>query len=412
MLSIEGKIVNHDKEESGRIEINTDTGLIEKVSAVTGKADILLGNHEIIFPGFGDMHIHAREDESGKWNYKEDFISASKAAIHGGVTFAMDMTNNSTPLINEEVYLNRKKLSEKKSTIDLLFAAPIGSNTRPFAFPTPYKLFMTHSVGDLFFNSKKEIEEAVKKYAGKQINFHCEDPEILEKYRNQLTHEKRRPAEAEISGIDFALELIEKYNLSGRICHLSTKRGLEKITEAKKRGAKVVCEVTPHHLYFAQSAKLRMNPPLRTQEDRDALIAGLKNGKIDFLATDHAPHSKEEIDTGISGLPLLDTYGAFTTWLIEEHSFTYQDIARICSYNPAIYAKPFLGNNAGEGYGKVEAGFIGSLTVLDMSKSWLVNKESLQTKSKWSPFLGKVFAGSIKYAIIRGKVYENIDSPT
>jgi dihydroorotase-like cyclic amidohydrolase len=101
------------------------------------------------------MHVHTREDSSGKWNYKEDFISASKAAAHGGVTFAMDMTNSPTPLTTEELYLERKKLATEKSSIDLVLAAPIGPDSTPFSFPTPYKLFMTHSVGDLFFKNKR-----------------------------------------------------------------------------------------------------------------------------------------------------------------------------------------------------------------------------------------------------------------
>jgi dihydroorotase len=403
MLYIEGKIINYDGESQGRIEIDTETGLIQSIGEPTGQADIVLSDSCLIFPGFVDLHVHMREDQSGKLNYKEDFISGSLAAINGGVVAAMDLTNNFVPLTSAEAYLERKKLADKKSLIDLILAAPIGPNTKPFSFPAPYKLFMAHSVGDLFFNSKKEIEEAVKKYEGQFINFHCEDPEILDKYKNAATNLERRPPEAEISGTEFALELIEKYNIKGKICHVSTKDGLELIKRAKAKGVSVTCEVTPHHLYFDESANLTMNPPLRTQQDRAALIAGLKNGDIDFLATDHAPHTKEERDNGVSGLPQLDTYGPFTAWLMTEHSFTPQEIARISSYNPGKVINEFTSRK----FGKILPGFTGSITILDMSKKALILKENLETKAGWSPFENQLFAGSVKYAIIRSRVYED-----
>lgn len=402
MLTIEGKIVNFHNEKFGRIEINPDTGLIENVGDATGKADILLGDTDLIFPGFGDLHVHTREDQTGKWNYKEDFESASKAAINGGVTFALDMTNNYLPLTTEEVYLERKKLAKQKTKIDLVLAAPIGPYTKPFSFPTPYKLFMSHSVGDLFFKTKKEIEAAVERYTGQNISFHCEDPEILGKHKNASTNLEQRPPEAEVEGIRFALELIEKYKIQGRICHLTTRKGLELVVEAKAKGVDVYCEVTPHHLYFDKSAKMQMNPPLRTEEDRLALIKGLKNGEIDFLASDHAPHSSAERDKGISGVPQLDTYGSFATWLMHEHGFTPKEIVHVCSHNPGKYIRTFVEN---EGFGEIKTGNIGSLTIIDTAKKHLIQAKNLATKAAWSPFLGIEFAGSVKYAIIRGRVY-------
>ena len=152
------------------------------------------------------------------------------------------------------------------------------------------------------------------------------------------THEQRRPAEAEISATRFALQLIEKYELQGKLCHFSTGEGLKDVIAAKARGVKVTCEVTPHHLFFDDTMLndenrlwLQMNPPLRGREDRLAMIEALRTGEIDYLATDHAPHSLEEKGKGTSGVPHLDTYGAFTTWLMAEHGFTAQQIARVCA---------------------------------------------------------------------------------
>lgn len=410
ILSIEGKIINHDGESRGRVEINIQTGLIEKVGPVTGGADILLKD-ELIFPGFGDIHVHAREDVSGKQNYKEDFKTAGAAAVNGGVVHFADMPNNSVAPIDDQKYSAKEKLASE-SQVHVTLYAGIGPDTLPLSRKAPYKVFMGPSVGDLFFSSKVDLEQVIKKYKGQNVSFHCEDPEILNEHKDGLTHESRRPAQAETAAMDFALYLIEKYQLIGKLCHYSTKGGLPKIISAKKAGLTVTCEVTPHHLFFDESMLteanrkwLQMNPPLRSQEDRLELIAALKRGDIDYLATDHAPHTKEEKLQGISGVPHLDTYGPFATWLMKEHSFTAQDVARVCAYNPGNFVNPFLPSNCGKGFGKVEAGYIGSLTILDMASPITITADKLKTKCAWSPFEGITFPGSVKYTVVAGKVY-------
>src|SRR4029079_3524049 len=126
--------------------------------------------------------------------------------------------------------------------------------------------------GELFFTSKEELEEKIKLYAGQNVSFHCEEPEVLEKFKSASTHELRRPPEAETTAVDFALELIKKYQLQGKICHCSTMEGLQKIISAKKDGSSVTVEVTPHHLYYDESIMadgvkiLQVNPPIRQRK--------------------------------------------------------------------------------------------------------------------------------------------------
>ncbi|MCL5666417.1 MAG: amidohydrolase family protein [Patescibacteria group bacterium] len=427
MLSIEGKIINHDSEIYGRVEINQETGLIKSVGEATGSADIVCGEDCLVFPGFVDLHVHAREDVSGLQNYKEDFLSASEAAINGGVTHICDMPNNPVAPVDEKSYGEKLALAEK-ALVDVTLYGGIGPKTKPFSCSAPiyrpsmqpinghittqppYKAFMGPSIGDLFFHSQQELEEAIKRYEGQYVSFHCEDPEILEANKNQPTHEQRRPAEAELKATDFALYLIEKYRLHGKLCHYSVKEGLAKIISAKKAGLDVACEVAPHHLYFDDTMLteenrkwLQMNPPLRAPEDRLAMIEALRKGDIDFLATDHAPHTAEEKLKGMSGVPHLDTYGAFAAWLLKECNFEPQDIARICSFNPGRFVNSFRTERCGE----IKEGFAGSLTILDLSQKWLVKKENLKTKCGWSPFTGRVFPGKVKCAIVRGRVYNN-----
>lgn len=398
--------VNPDKTFRGRIEIDS-AGIITRVAEPSGQADILLDD-ELIFPGFVDLHVHAREDVSHSQDYKEDFASASSAAINGGVVAFMDMPNNPVPPIDDKSYDDKFQLA-KKSAVGVVLYAGTGPGIKPLKKLVPYKVYMSQSVGDLFYNSLDEMSLALENYQGQNISFHCEDPEILKSHHSAPTHEQRRPKEAEISAVGFALEMIKKYDLKGKICHLSTKGALEKIIDAKQRGLSVTCEVTPHHLYFDASMPLQVNPPTRSKEDCLALIDGLKNGQIDYLASDHAPHTIQEKakgpayrQAGASGLPHLDTFGPFTTWLMREHQFTPQDIARVCSFNPGNFISQFLPHR----YGKIEKGFMGSLTVIDINKPITINKAMLKTKVRWSPFEGVEFPGSVKMTVIKGKVYK------
>ena len=150
---------------------------------------------------------------------------------------------------------------------------------------------------------------------------------------------------------------------------------------------------------------LQMNPPLRSRADRLALVEALRSGVIDYLATDHAPHTLEEKEVGASGVPLLDTYGAFATWLMEVHGFSPQGIARVCAWNPGRFVREFLPAGFGRGVGRIEAGYVGSLTVLDLHTPYPVRREGLRTKCGWSPFEGFTFPGSVRWTVLRGRVH-------
>jgi len=410
MLRVEGRIANHDREFDGAIEINTDIGLIESVGPCTGQSDIDLSGC-IIFPGFGDIHIHAREDAGGTQTYKEDFATISAAAIHGGVVQVADMPNNPVAPIDDASYSTKEQLT-KKSAVTITLYAGIGPQTRPLNRHVPYKAFMGPSVGDLFFSSKQQLEDVIVNYRGKNVSFHCEDPAILEANKDAPLHELKRPASAEISATEFALYLIEKYDLVGKLCHYSTRDGLPLIAAAKARGVKVTCEATPHHLFFDTSMItpenrqwLQMNPPLRSEEDRIALIAALKSGLVDYVATDHAPHTLDEKIAGASGVPHLDTLGAFATWLMAEQEFSPTDIARVFAHNPGQFVREFLPQSLGKGFGLIAPGYVGSLTVLDPKRPYLVTRDSVKTKCGWSPFEGYILPGSVRYTVIRGKSY-------
>ncbi|RJP43655.1 amidohydrolase [Candidatus Parcubacteria bacterium] len=414
MLRVEGRIVNHDRAFYGEVSIDLSSGLIERVGEPSGRAEIQIDPRCLVFPGFGDVHVHAREDAGGSQAYKEDFRTMSQAAVRGGVVHIAEMPNNPVPPVDDAGYRKKAGLA-LKSEVHVTLYGGIGPKTNPISFPVPYKVFMGPSVGDLFFTSKTELEKAISRYRGADVSFHCEDPEVLEAHKNEPTHEARRPLEAELSAIDFAVGLVERYGLRGKICHISSYGGVERAIAAKRRGVSLAIEVTPHHLYFDASMLtsenrpwLQMNPPLRTSpEDRLRLLRFLREGDIDYLATDHAPHTIEEKQKGISGVPHLDTYGPFVTWLMKGHRFKPEDVARVSSWNPGRFVEPYLPGSFGKGFGKVEEGYAGSLTIIDPESPITIRREMLKTKCEWSPFEGVTFPGRVLYTILRGKVHTN-----
>src|SRR5579872_3557966 len=299
-MIIAGRVVSTRSVEPAQIRIEGER--IVEVGSQLGRPDVEFGDECLIFAGMGDIHIHARDDPSGKEAYKEDFVTASAAALHGGVVHVADMPNNPAAPIDDASYRAKEALVKTRDVpIQVTLYAGIGPNTRPLSFAVPYKVYMGPSVGDLFFTTLEQLDRTLGQYRGANVSFHCEDPVLLSAHHGEATHERRRPAACEISATRFALAMIEKYELTGKLCHYSVGEGLPLIREARRRGLKVTCEVTPHHLFFDETritdenrGHMQMNPPLRGPSDRRAMLAALRDGTLDYLATDHAPHTLAE----------------------------------------------------------------------------------------------------------------------
>ncbi len=427
IASLEANICTSEFFDRRQIVYDQKTGLILDVGKLQIPAKLLtyqFSDDYILFPGFGDIHVHAREDVSQKNIYKEDFRSISSAAINGGVIMIGDMPNNPIPPIDENSYLDKLKLT-KSAEIAIFLYAGIGPKTKALkAFQVPYKVYMGPSIGDLFFKDKATLFDALKNYSGETISFHCEDPEILEKNKGASSHELRRPKIAELMSTIDALEFIETYKLKGKLCHYSIGEGLPLIRKARERGASVEMEVTPQHLYFStekmeklnftkeQIIAMQMNPPLRTEEDRYQLLDAFKRGEIDYLATDHAPHAPEEKLKGISGLTGLDTYGSVVSWLIQQEQVDPKVIAKACSEKPGHFFNQFLDqwkkvfpeyNRFGKGIGKLAPGYSANFSLLNLKKTHTISKNNLYTKAKSSPFLNVEFPGRVEKVFFLGR---------
>jgi dihydroorotase len=420
MKTLEALCVTSEEIGRKQIRFEESTGLIESVGDLgvsKDKLDYYFDDSCFLFAGMGDVHIHAREDVSGKNTYKEDFISARSALRNGGLCHAGDMPNNPTPPIDDQSYADKLRLAEKASG-ELWLYAGIGPNTRPLSHRVPYKVYMGPSVGELFFKDLPTLDETLSHYCGQTVSFHCEDPVELEKNKHLYLHHQKRPISAEVIATKDALGLIEKYQLKGKLCHYSSGEGLQVIRQARSRGVQVLLEVTPQHLYFdidqikeSDLRSFQMNPPLRFSEDREALFQALKNGEIQFLATDHAPHTNEEKEKGISGLTGLDTFGPFVTWLIEQ-GIDPRLIARVASENPGDFFNQFLPSwsrlsssfqTMGLGVGYLRPGYRANFTILNLERPLTVTHEKLKTKAQNSPFLGVTFPGQVEALFIGGQ---------
>ncbi|HNF24451.1 MAG TPA: amidohydrolase family protein [Leptospiraceae bacterium] len=410
--SIFGNIVTHEKEFKGTVVFDSETGLILSVENAKRTDALEYSDSCFIFPGFGDVHIHAREDESRKHVYKEDFSTASAAALNGGVVHIADMPNNPVPPVDSHSYSVKRKLADS-APIHITLYAGIGPETSPLSERVPYKAFMGPSIGELYFETNADLEKAIERYRGCDVSFHCEDPEILRNSKSAEKHEDRRPKQAEVLATDFALYLIEKYGLNGKLCHYSTKDGLQKIISARKRGVRVLCEVTPTHLFFDReilneenSFWFQMNPPLRDREDRLELIEAVRRGDIDLLATDHAPHTVEEKKQGISGISQLDTYSLFVTHLILNENIPKTRVAEIAGKNPGDFVRPYLPSRFGKGFGYIEPGYSASFTILNLTEGTVFKKENIKSRSGWSPFENHRFPGSVQAVYYHGTEIE------
>ncbi|PIR82782.1 amidohydrolase [Candidatus Kaiserbacteria bacterium CG10_big_fil_rev_8_21_14_0_10_59_10] len=471
-ITIEGRIATHDaKPFRGRIDIDEKTGLISSVAQAAKRggrpAAHVYGDECLIFAGFGDVHIHAREDDTGKQNYKEEYATAANAALGGGVVHVCAMPNTPNPVVGKSQFAwHRSRVGTLRHAVSILNYVGIDAKTKPLGKPGEhmYKLYFGKSVGTLTVTYAGELDEILSRYKGHNISFHVEYEPIVQAHAHGKTHTERRPAECVNEGLRLLLPLIEKHGIRAKLCHWSTGgESFEMIAEYRARGCDIVLEVSPLHLLFDTSMtdqdpslwlKIQMNPAVQSPEHRRALIRALKEGFIQFLATDHAPHTVEEkhsafakfrqpeharalkgmrvhamgnkelaeavrakdealfletcCENNQSGAPWLDTYGLVCAWLINEHGFTPQEVARAAAFNPGRFVnahlkRQFPRTNFGKGFGEVKKGFMGSLTVLNVKKKTRITRDMLKTKVGWSALEGRIMPGAVEAVFIRGK---------
>lgn len=367
----------------------------------------------VVAPGLVDVHVHFRDPG---FTYKEDIYTGAKAALKGGFTSVVLMANTKPAVDNEETL---KYVIEKGKETDLKVytCATVTKNMVGAELTDMDSLLKNGAVGftddGIPIMDEGLMESAMEKAAklGVPISLHEEDPSLIT--NNGVNRGKASehykiggsPREAEISLIERDLEIALKTGAILNIQHISTKEGVELVRQAKKRGSNIHAEATPHHFTLTEDAVIeygtlaKMNPPLRKEEDRLAIIEGLKDGTIDIIATDHAPHSEEEkkkdITQAPSGIIGLETALALgITKLVNANELSLNDFIAKITDNPS----KMYGLEAGT----LSVGAAADIVIFDKEATQKIG--NYESKSHNSPFTGWELNGVVKYTIVNGKV--------
>ena len=368
-----------------------------------------------IMPGMIDIHCHLREPG---FEYKETIETGSKSAVAGGFTTICPMPNTK-PTPDSAIIL--QEFIEKAKKDGICNILPYASVTKGEKGEELVNFEELKEVGAIAFSddgipvtNSRIMREAIIKAdsLGTFVASHCEEKSVASGAINagpvadKLGVQGVLPEAEEIMA---AREIVisETNNVRAHICHISTKTTKDMIRDAKKRGVKVTCETCPHYFTFTVDEVLnsgtnaKMNPPLREEKDKQAIIEGIKEGTIDCIITDHAPHSEEEKAKELSCAPngiigFETALSAEIMNLVDAGHISYTDLVKVTSYNPA----KILGIDKGI----LEEGKIADIVVFNPNEEYVYTKDMIVSKSKNSPFIDRKLKGKVKYTIVNGKI--------
>ena len=413
-----GTVIDYKNDLDAKMDLLIEDGKIAKVAETieeTAERTIDCTNLKII-PGMIDMHCHLREPG---FEYKETIETGAKSAVAGGFTTICPMPNTKPVPDNTEVI---SKIIEEGKRVNLCNIYPFSSVTKGEKGEELVDFEEMKKAGAIAFsddgipvtNSRIMREAMIKANAvGYFTSAHCEEKSVAAGAINAGEVAEKLGVtgvlpEAEEIMLARDVVLAETNKLHAHICHISTKTSKDTIRDAKKRGVQITCETCPHYFTFTvdevlkSGANAKMNPPLREEKDRLAIIQGLKEGTIDCIITDHAPHSEEEKERGLEKAPngIIGFETALSCEimkLIDTNELTYKDLVRVTSYNPAKLLKL-------ENKGTIEVGKDADLTIFDSNLEYVYKKENIVSKAKNSPFIDKKLKGKVIYTIVGGRV--------
>lgn len=408
ILIIDGKVAKITSKTLEEVQNEIETCKNEQIQIVDASGCI-------IAPGLVDVHVHFRDPG---FTYKEDIETGAKAALKGGFTSVVLMANTKPTVDNEEIlaYVLEKGA---KTDLHVYTCAAVTKGLSGKELVDMDSLLAKGAAGftddGIPIMDEELLEKAMTKAAelGVPISLHEEDASLIT--NNGVNRGKASeyygiggsPREAEISLIKRDLEVALRTGAILNVQHISTKEGVELVRQAKKRSktGAIHAEATPHHFSLNEEAVIKhgtlakMNPPLREEADRLAIIEGLKDGTIDLIATDHAPHSEEEkakplteAPSGIIGLETALSLGI--TNLVKTGALTMNELLAAMTCNPA----KMYGLEAGT----LEEGKAADLVIFSENEEWVVG--DYESKSKNSPFTGMRLQGVVKYTITDGRV--------
>ncbi len=362
-----------------------------------------------VFPGFIDVHVHLREPG---FSYKETVETGTKACARGGYTTVCSMPNLNPVPDNKDNLDAQLELIKNNAVINVkpYGSITVGQNGEALsdmeAMLDGVCAFSDDGKG---VQSEEMMRQAMlkAKSLGRMIVAHCEDNSLLEggyihkgKYAEEHGH-RGICSESEWKPIERDLKLAKETGCAYHVCHISTKESVELIRKAKAEGVDVTCETAPHYLILSdkdlqEHGRFKMNPPLRDESDRLALIEGICDGTIDMIATDHAPHSEEEKGRGLekSAMGIVGIETAFPllyTYFVKENIITLDKLIELMSINPA---KRFGFDNSIEN---------GNFTVFDLNSKYTINPDDFLSKGRATPFEGYEVYGECLMTVCNGK---------
>jgi dihydroorotase len=374
-----------------------------------------------VLPGVIDAHVHFREPGL---EHEETWATGSRAAVAGGVTTVLDMPNTVPPTDTVERARAKVALAQESSVCDFVLFGLIGDSLEALedlaksGLVAGLKVFMGPSTGDLRAPDNHGLMHAltIARDTDLRVAFHAEEREIVERAEaaqratgrsDALAHLDARPVSAEVAAIDRAGKLLRESGARGHILHLSSELGLAAVEYWRSEGVDLTCEVTPHHLfldrdvYATAGGMARVNPPIRGGDDAAALRAALVDGRIDMVASDHAPHTPADkqrasiwdVPSGFAGvetlLPMLLTRGVNEGWLPLER------LVQVTSEAPTrIWG---LGDKGG------------NVTIVDLDRPGRISAANMHGLNNLSPFEGLATRGAPVATIVRGRIAHRVE---
>jgi dihydroorotase len=375
----------------------------------------------LVLPGLMDVHVHLRDEGKA---YKEDFYSGTAAAASGGITAVLDMPNNEPVTMSAETLRNRIKLAQKRVLVNVGFYSEFPKNMKEIKSiveegAVAFKLFMTEQVGGLNIDDDDALLEAFTTVSKLKVlvAVHAEDRTELKKAEEELKRANCNDIDAfsrahsekvEVKAIKRLINIAKQANMHIHFCHVSTENGLKTIINGKKSGMPITCEVTPHHLLLSTddfkwigTLALTM-PPIREKSHSAALWDGIKNGWVDVLGSDHAPHTLQEKKAEVVwnvkvGVPNLETTLPLLLTQVKQGRLSIGDVVRLMAEKPAEIFNL-------KGRGCLKEGNSADISVVDLSRRFRIDASEFHSKAKYSPFDRWIVQGKPVKTFVNGRL--------
>lgn len=421
------KIVNEGKIVEGDVYVENGhiVEISSSISVKSNETQIIDAEGQYLFPGAIDDQVHFREPGL---THKETIETGSKAAVAGGITSFIEMPNTSPQTTTQELFEEKFRIAGASSVANYSFMFG-GTNDNleeikkinPKTTPA-LKLFLGSSTGNMLVDDEKVLEEIFKN-SPVLIAAHCEDENTvqnnlkayIEEYGEDIPIEKHpqiRSAEACFLSSSKAVALAKKTGTRLHVFHVSTAKELELFNNKKSlKDKQITAEVCIHHLWFSDAdyaekgTYIKWNPAVKTEKDREALFKALLDDRLDVLATDHAPHTKEEKQNvytkAPSGGPLVQHALPAMLEFYHRGKISLEKIVEKMSHNPAILFQI-------EKRGFIREGYKADFVLVDLNSPWKVNRDNILYKCGWSPFEGTNFKSRVTHTFVNGRlVYKN-----